>query len=33
MDPIISRLKSPEECETFERNARKLGKADLAVPS
>ncbi|MFZ1007227.1 MAG: hypothetical protein WAN65_10345 [Candidatus Sulfotelmatobacter sp.] len=31
MDPRISKLKTPKECETFEKNAQDLGKVDLAI--
>ena len=31
MDDRVKRLKTPQECETFARNAKKQGRPDLAV--
>lgn len=31
MDERVKRLRTPEHCEAFARNARKLGRADLAL--
>ncbi|GGZ72100.1 hypothetical protein GCM10008101_27920 [Lysobacter xinjiangensis] len=31
MDERVERLRTPEHCEAFARNARKLGRADLAL--